>query len=121
MKDIICLILYELFRKCIVFYASISAQEINKTFDTAAIDTLNFVKIRRDLFPVLRKKDNFNLEERKRAAKKFIRELMVLTPEEKEYMKAFENKEYKPELLFADKNILENIKEHPMVLWKMGQ
>lgn len=112
---------YELFRKCIVFYATISAQEINKTFDTFAIDTLNFVKIRRDLFPVLRKKENFDLEERKQAAKKFIRELMVLTSEEKEYMEAFENKEYKPNLLFDDENILANIKEHPMALWKMGQ
>ena len=56
---------YELFRKCIIFYASISAEKINKTFDTTAIDRLNFFKIRRDLFPVLWKKDNFHLEERK--------------------------------------------------------
>lgn len=60
---------YELFKKCIIFYASISAEIINKTFDTSAIDGLSFNKIRRDLFPVLRKKDNFNLEERKRILK----------------------------------------------------
>lgn len=112
---------YELFRKCIVFYASISAETINKTFDTSAIDSLNFTKVKRDLFPVLRKKDNFNLEERKQQAKDYIGELMVLTPQEKEYMEAFEKKEYKPELLFEDKTILENIKEHPMALWRMIQ
>ena len=67
---------YELFRKCIIFYASISADKINKTFNTSAIDGLKFSKIRRDLFPVLRKKDNFNLDERKENAKKFIRELI---------------------------------------------
>lgn len=76
----------ELFRKCIIFYASISADKINKTFDTSAIDGLKFSKIRRDLFPVLRKKDNFNLDERKEEAKRFIKELMVLTGEEKEYL-----------------------------------
>lgn len=110
---------YELFRKCIIFYASISAEQINKTFDTSAIDRLDFSKIRRDLFPVLRKKDNFHLEERKMEAEKFIRELMVLTPEEREYLDAFENGEYRPELLFSDSQILENIAEHPMAVWKM--
>lgn len=46
---------YELLRKCIVFYASVSSDKINKAFDTSAIDGLEFSKIRRDLFPVLRK------------------------------------------------------------------
>lgn len=112
---------YELFRKCIIFYASISAEIINKTFDTSAIDRLNFSKIRRDLFPVLRKKDNFNLEERKTVAKKFIAKLMILTRQEEEYLNAFESKEYKPELLFSDEKMLNNIKNHPMVVWKMEQ
>lgn len=111
---------YDLFRKCIIFYASISAEVINKEFDTSAIDNLNFTKIRRDLFPVLRKKDNFDLEERKKKAKEFIKNLMVLTPQEKEYLDLFERREYKPELLFEDAVILENVKEHPMAFWKTG-
>lgn len=110
---------YELFRKCIIFYASISADKINKIFDTSAIDGLEFSKIRRDLFPVLRKKDNFNLDERKKKAKKFIEELMVLTGEEKEYLDMFEKGEYMPSLLFSDNQILENIVEHPMAIWKV--
>jgi len=110
---------YELLRKCIIFYASVSAEQINKTFDTSAIDRLDFSKIRRDLFPVLRKKDNFNLEERKSKAKEFIRKLMILNPEEITYLKLFETGEYRPELLFSDKQILENVARHPMALWKM--
>lgn len=110
---------YELFRKCIIFYASISADKINKTFNTSAIDGLEFSKIRRDLFPVLQKKDNFNLDERKEEAIKFIKELMVLTEEEKEYLNMFEKGEYIPSLLFYDNQILENIVEHPMAIWKM--
>lgn len=110
---------YELLKKCIIFYASISAEVINKEFNTSAIDSLNFSKIRRDLFPVLRKKDNFDLDERKKKAKEFIDNLMVLTPQEKEYLETFERKEYKPELLFEDTKILENIRKHPMAIWKM--
>ena len=80
---------------------------------------MEFSKIRRDLFPVLRKKDNFNLDERKEEAKRFIKELMVLTGEEKEYLDMFEKGEYMPSLLFSDNQILENIVEHPMAIWKM--
>ena len=67
---------------------------------------------------MLRKKDNFDLEKRKATAKKFISELMILTPQEKEYLEAFERKEYKPELLFTDEKILNNIRKHPMAVWK---
>ena len=44
----------DLFRKCIIFYAAVSAEKINKHFDPQMIDTITFQKIRRDLFPVLR-------------------------------------------------------------------
>lgn len=110
---------YELLRKCVIFYASISAERINKSFDTSAIDRLDFSKIKRDLFPVLRKKDNFHLEECKSGAKKFIGELMNLTPEESEYLDLFERGEYRPELLFSNAELLQNVAEHPMAMWKM--
>ena len=108
----------DLFRKCIIFYNTISQETVNKQFDTSAIERLSFQKIRRDLFPVLRKKDNFDLEERKSSARKYLSELMQVTQKEMEYMEAFENKEYRPELLFQDTDILENVKNHPMALWK---
>jgi predicted nucleotidyltransferase component of viral defense system len=108
----------ELLRKCFAFYATISAETVNRNFDTSAIDALKFDKIRRDLFPVLSKKDNFMLEERKQQAKKYIAELMQLTEREHEYMDRFIRKEYVPELLFDDEAIVERIKEHPMAIWK---
>lgn len=108
----------DMFRKCFVFYATISAEKINRTFDTSAMDSLRFDKIRRDLFPVLSKKDNFRLEERKQQAKEYIAELMQLTERENEYMDRFVAKEYRPELLFEDEEIVERLKLHPMALWK---
>lgn len=108
----------DMFRKCFVFYATISAETVNRNFDTSAIESLSFDKIRRDLFPVLNKKDSFALEERKQQAKVYIAELMQLTEQENEYMDRFIRKEYCPELLFDDKGILERINRHPMAIWK---
>ena len=108
----------DLFRKCVVFYMTISADTLNKSFDTSAIDTLDFNKIRRDLFPVLNRKDNFQLDERKRLAKDYIERLMALTANEQEYLDKFEQKKYMPELLFEDADIVERVKNHPMALWK---
>ena len=111
----------DLLRKTIIFYATISAETVNKTSDTSAIDSLTFSKIRRDLFPVLTKseaKSHFQLEQYKNAAKEYIHNLMVLTPEEKEYMDRFVKGEYNPELLFSNPEILLQIENHPMALWK---
>ena len=111
----------DMFRKCFVFYATISADTVNSNFDTSAIDSLNFDKIRRDLFPVLSKKDNFMLDERKRQAKDYIAEMLQLTESEQEYMDRFIAKEYVPEFPFDDKEIVERIKNHPMAIWKCQQ
>lgn len=112
----------ETLRKCVVFYAAISARDknsINKNFDTTAIDLITNQKIKRDLLPVIKRKDNFELEAAKKLVKKYISELMVLEMKEKEFLYKFENGEYIPELLFEGKEILDRIKNHPMALWKI--
>ena len=108
-----------LLRKTVVFYAAISAKVINKTFDTSAIDSITKQKIKTDLLPVIKRKDDFELETAKKMVKAYIAELMVLTEAEKEFLDRFENGEYIPELLFEDERTLERIKNHPMALWKM--
>ena len=45
--------------------------------------------------------------------------LMALSDDEKEFLQSFSKKEYKPELLFEDDEIIKRIKNHPMALWKM--
>ena len=54
-------------------------------------------------------------------AKDYISDLMQLTEQEQEYMDRFIAKEYVPELLFDDEEIVERIKEHPMAIWKCQQ
>lgn len=109
----------QLLRKCVVFYAAISARGINKSFETGAIDLITKYKIRTDLVPVLTKQDPFDLDSAKKAAKDYISELMAVTPQEQECLERFEVKEYKPELLFDDADFIDRIKSHPMALWKI--
>ena len=77
----------DMFRKCIIFYATISAKEVN-------------------------------LEGKKQQAKEYIASLMKPTEAEMDYMESFIAKEYKPELLFEDAEIIERLRNHPMALWK---
>ena len=110
-----------LFRKIIIFYATISADKINKAFDTSAIDEITFRKIKRDLLPMLSREEvrgHFDLEQYKNKAKIYIRDLMNVTDAEQEYMVRFENGTYQPELLFNDEKILKRVEQHPMALWK---
>ncbi|MBS3988290.1 MAG: nucleotidyl transferase AbiEii/AbiGii toxin family protein [Erysipelothrix sp.] len=106
-------------RKCVVFYAAISAKDINETFDTKVIDSITRNKIKTDLFPVIHRKDEFELESAKNQVKEYISQLMILTEEESEFLQRFKNKEYRPELLFQNEKIVERIKDHPMALWKV--
>jgi len=111
----------EMLKKCVVFYAAISARDknsINKTFDTKAIDSITKRKIKTNLHPVIKTKDDFELEPAKKLVKEYITDLMVLTKFEKEFLDRFENGEYIPELLFEDEKIIERIRSHPMALWK---
>jgi predicted nucleotidyltransferase component of viral defense system len=109
----------DMLRKCVIFYAAISAKKINKNFDTSEIDSITFTKIRKDLFPVIKIKGEFKLQEMKEIAKTYINDLMKLNPTEIEFLDKFENNEYLPELLFADDEIIKRLENHPMALWKM--
>ena len=107
-----------LLRKCIVFYAAVSARNINKTFDTKAIDGITRQKIKTELQPVIRKQEDFDLDAAKKIVKEYISELMNTSNDEKEFLDRFENKIYSPGLLFEDVKIIERIGQHPMALWK---
>lgn len=83
-----------LLKKCVIFYSAISANRIDKIFDIRAIDFINNHKVKTELFPVIRKKDKFDLDTVKKTVKEYIKELMVLTKEEEEFLERFQNNEY---------------------------
>jgi len=110
---------YEILKKCIIFYSAISSKKLNEDFTLLKLEDINEYQIRRQLYPVIRKKEEFDLREAKKNVSEFITHLMVLTPKEKEFLETFKQKKYCPELLFDEKEIIRRISKHPMALWKM--
>ncbi len=104
-------------RKCVVFYSAIGGEPVPKTIDIDRIDSLTNYKIKTDLFPVIRKKEIFDLTAAQERVKSYLTKLLVLTDTERLFLDTFRNKVYRPELLF-NSEILERVKEHPMALWK---
>ena len=89
--------------------------------ETVMKNNLTFAKIRRDLFPVLTRREarqHFDMDQYKEKAKGYLRTLMDLLPEEAEYMDRFIQGEYRPELLFPDGDIQNRLENHPMAIWK---
>ena len=67
---------------------------------------------------MIRNNDKFDLETTKVAVITYIQELMTLTGQEIEFLNLFQHKEYHPELLFDDNDILQRVVKHPMAIWK---
>ena len=109
----------KMLRKSILFYLAIGGShppKLEYSFD--AIDKLKFPQIRAHLIPVLRKSEQFDFEKAKRTVKEFLSMLVVFADEEKRFIEEFNNKNYVPELLFDDDEMIKRIKFHPMAIWK---
>ena len=110
-----------LLRKCVVFYSAISAKSPPYEFHLNTIDLVTQNRIKTDLYPVLRNKHKFDLKSAQIQVKARLEPLLRLEDNEKEFLNAFRNKTYRPELLFESTEIVERIRNHPMALWKCSQ
>jgi predicted nucleotidyltransferase component of viral defense system len=108
-------------RKCVVFYFTIASDDVPEVFDIKRIYSLTNHRIRTDLQPVLRKKERFDLTAAQKRTEEYLTELLVLHSSERQYLDAFREGEYTPELLFEDAEILKRIRNHPMALWKLSR
>ena len=115
----------ELLRKCTLFYLTVGSSRKDTTtpieyttFPT--IDKIRFPQIKSQLLPVLKRSERFDFEKAKVEVKAYLMQLLILTQEEKEYVNRFNHREYSPELLFQDAEIIKRIKSHPMALCKCG-
>lgn len=109
----------DLLRKCLVFYNCIGGDANITEFDDRLLDGLKASDFKRMLRPLLSKQEHFDEKMAILTVKEKLHELLVLTDEEKEFVRAFQNKEYKPEWLFSDEEIVARIAHHPMALWRM--
>jgi len=104
-------------RKCAVFYSAVAGGSETAALDLSRMDSITPYKIKTDLLPVIRKDDKFNLEAAQKRVKSWLSELLVLTDNERDFISAFREKEYRPELLFEGAE-LERVRNHPMAVWK---
>ena len=72
------------------------------------------------LLPVLHKGTHVDLDGYKKNIESFLFELINITKKQKEFLDFFNQKIYKPELLFSDKDVLSRIINHPMIMWKIS-
>lgn len=110
-----------LLRKCIVYYSAITSESPPLEFDLSNLDTVTQNKIKRELDPVLRSKEKFDLLTSQSQIKTWLADLLKLEDNEWKFLNSFREKIYHPELLFGSGEILERIKNHPMALWKCSQ
>ena len=108
----------ELLRKCLIFYNMVGGDQDIDSISFENVEGINFKKIKTQLRPVLAKNDKFDLEEAKTNVISYLRSLITIGQDEQRFIYEFRAKHYMPELLFSDKTIIDNIKCHPMALWR---
>ncbi len=108
----------DMLRKCAVFYSAIGAELPPEKFELDHITKISSQQIKRDLNPVLRKGEKFDLEVVQKEVKDYLVSIMIPTEEEENFWRAFAEGEYYPKLVFGESQELQNISGHPMALWK---
>lgn len=113
----------QLLRKILVFYmavgSSCKAEEV--TLDLphfTHIENLSFAQVRAHLLPVLSRREKFDFNITKEQVLGFLSQFLSFTEEEKKFIKYFNQREYRPDILFEDHEIVERVMKHPMALWK---
>ena len=112
---------YEIYRKCVMFYFAISTETPILSYNTDRIDSITNHIIISDLFPVIRDREVFQLEDAKKTVKEFLFEKVYYTDRDVDFLCRFKNGYYRPELLFDDADTIGRIENHPMALWKTAR
>ena len=55
----------------------------------------------------------------KEAVRGYLKDILTIDNKVKEFYDKFQKGIYEPNLLFDDIEIIERIKEHPMIMWKL--
>lgn len=105
-------------RKCTVFYMAVGNKETPERVNLEAIDEITWYRIKTDLLPVKRKREKFNLDETKQRVKDYLADTMKMSDSEERFLREFYEKQYHPEYLFEDQEVVNRLKKHPMALWK---
>ena len=86
------------------------------------IEKLKRQDIKTKLLPTLKDRNpqKSDVDEMKESVRKYLKDILVIDDNTKLFYDKFQKGIYEPELLFNDKEIVERIKEHPMIMWKLN-
>ena len=108
----------DMLRKSVVFYSAIGAECPPEKFELDNVGNISKQQIKRDLDPVIRKGERFDLEMAQKEVCKYLASVLIPTEEEEQFWKAFGEGKYCPELIFEATAECANVEKHPMALWK---
>lgn len=109
----------DMLRKCAVFYIAVGNREVPERINLDAVDEITWYRIKTDLIPVKRKNEKFDLDETKQRVRDYLEDTMRLTDSESRFLQEFRKKNYHPEYLFENREIVNRLEKHPMALWKI--
>lgn len=86
------------------------------------IERLKRQDIKTKLLPTLKDRNprNSNIDEMKQVVREYLKDILIVDDKTKEFYDKFQKGIYEPELLFDNEEIIERIKKHPMIMWKLN-
>ncbi len=109
---------WDMYRKCVVFYSAIGAENVPDEFSFECISGVSAQQIRTILRPVLRNGEKFDLQAVRQDVLDFLGDVLVIEENEREFWECFRKKEFRPEYLLGMGKEWERVKAHPMARWK---
>lgn len=112
----------KLLKQCFMLeYIAVNNYKLEE-MDIEIIEKLERQDIKTKLLPTLKDRNpkKSDVDEMKQAVREYLKNILVVDDNIKEFYNKFQKEIYQPELIFEDKEIIERIKEHPMIIWKLN-
>ena len=108
----------ELMRKCFLF--SLCLNRDPRGIDLTNLEQITHSDVRKSLLPLLRKGETVDLDEMKEEVRPLVKDFLTYRDKEVEFMELlFEEKDYRPEILFGDMEFNSNLSQHPGIEWRI--
>lgn len=112
----------QLLKQCFMLeYIAVNNYKL-EDLDIERIEKLEKQDIKTKLLPTLKDRNprKNNIEEMKEAVREYLKEILIVDDNIKEFYEKFQKGIYEPELIFDNEEIIERVKEHPMIIWKLN-
>lgn len=110
----------EIMRKCFLFSLCLDGDPRQIGSASDILDQISPNDVKRNLLPMLRKGVRTDLEAMKGRVGPLLKQFLTFTPSERTFIeRLFEEKDYRPQLLFEDVDFNEALANHPGIGWRL--